>query len=95
MTPQELEACVLAGLLNGGASPDAFDVIASTPEESFSIGFHRRAFSEIKKQALANGLIDMLFISEALGGSSPGRFIRNYAHAGHGTEPERVCRENG
>jgi replicative DNA helicase len=42
MTPQELEACVLAGLLNGGASPDAFDVIASTPEESFSIGFHRR-----------------------------------------------------
>lgn len=70
MTPQELEACVLAGLLNGGASPDAFDVIASTPEESFSIGFHRRAFSEIKKQALANGLIDVLFISEALGGSS-------------------------
>ena len=70
MTPQELEACVLAGLLNGGASPDAFDVIASTPEESFSIGFHRRAFSEIKKQALANGLIAMLFVSEALGGSS-------------------------
>ncbi|HBQ8853236.1 TPA: replicative DNA helicase [Klebsiella variicola subsp. variicola] len=70
MTPQELEACVLAGLLNGGASPDAFDVIASTPEESFSIGFYRRAFSEIKKQALANGLIDMLFVSEALGGSS-------------------------
>lgn len=70
MTPQELESCVLAGLLNGGASPDAFDVIASTPEESFSIVFHRRAFSEIKKQALTNGLIDMLFISEALGGSS-------------------------
>ncbi|HHS9592730.1 replicative DNA helicase [Raoultella planticola] len=70
MTPQELEACVLAGLLNGGATPDAFDVIASTPEESFSIGFHRRAFCEIKKQALANGLIDMLFVSEALGGSS-------------------------
>ncbi|WP_404653718.1 replicative DNA helicase [Raoultella terrigena] len=70
MTPQELEACVLAGLLNGGASPDAFDVIAATPEESFSIGFHRRAFCEIKKQALANGLIDMLFVSESLGGSS-------------------------
>ncbi|HBQ5956555.1 TPA: AAA family ATPase [Klebsiella pneumoniae subsp. pneumoniae] len=70
MTPQELEACVLAGLLNGGATPDAFDVIASTPEEAFSIVFHRRAFSEIKKQALANGLIDMLFVSEALGGSS-------------------------
>lgn len=70
MSPQELEACVLAGLLNGGASPDAFDVIASTPEESFSIGFYRRTFSEIKKQALTSGMIDMLFISEALGGSS-------------------------
>ncbi|ECY6897632.1 phage tail protein [Salmonella enterica] len=70
MSPQELEACVLAGLLNGGASPDAFDVIASTPEESFSIGFYRRTFSEIKKQALTSGMIDMLFISEALGGAS-------------------------
>ena len=70
MTPQELEACVLAGLINGGATPDAFDVIATTPEDSFSIGFHRRAYSEIKKQALTSGMIDMLFISEALGGSS-------------------------
>jgi len=70
LTPQELEACVLAGLINGGATPDAFDVIATTPEDSFSIGFHRRAYSEIKKQALTSGMIDMLFISEALGGSS-------------------------
>ncbi|HBA8509331.1 TPA: replicative DNA helicase [Escherichia coli] len=70
MNPEELEAIVLAGLINGGATPDAFDVIATTPEEAFSIVFHRRAFSEIKKQALANGMIDMLFISEALGGSS-------------------------
>ncbi|MGK0735963.1 replicative DNA helicase [Yokenella regensburgei] len=70
MTPQELEACVLAGLLNGGATPDAFDVIATTPEEAFSIVFHRRAYNEIKKQALTNGLIDVLFVSESLGGSS-------------------------
>ncbi|MDM3130706.1 MULTISPECIES: replicative DNA helicase [Citrobacter] len=70
MTPQELEACVLAGLINGGATPDAFDVIATTPDESFSIGFYKRIFREIKKQALASGMIDMLFISEALGGSS-------------------------
>ncbi|WP_336817820.1 replicative DNA helicase [Cedecea sp. MMO-103] len=70
MSPQELEACVLAGLLNGGATPDAFDVIATTPEESFSIVFHRRAFAEIKKQALANSMIDMMFVSEALGGNS-------------------------
>ncbi len=70
MNPEELEAIVLAGLINGGATPDAFDVIATTPEEAFSIVFHRHAFSEIKKQALANGMIDILFISEALGGSS-------------------------
>ncbi|SMG60189.1 replicative DNA helicase [Cedecea sp. NFIX57] len=70
MSPQELEACVLAGLLNGGATPDAFDVIATTPEESFSIAFHRRAFAEIKKQALANSMIDMMFVSEVLGGNS-------------------------
>lgn len=65
---QELESVVLAGLMNGGATPDAFDVIARTPEEAFSIGYHRRVFSEIKKQALAGGMIDMFFICEAIGG---------------------------
>ena len=68
MTPQELESIVLAGLLNGGATPDAFDVIATTPETAFSTGFFRRAFAEIKKQALTDGMIDLLFVSEALGG---------------------------
>ena len=42
MTPQELEACVLAGLLNGGATPDAFDVLAGTPDEAFCTVFYRR-----------------------------------------------------
>jgi replicative DNA helicase len=92
MTPQELEACVLAGLLNGGASPDAFDVIASTPEESFSIGFHRRAFSEIKKQALANGLIDMLFVSEAWAVVA-WLIYQKFRVCRHGTEPERLRRK--
>lgn len=68
MTPQELESIVLAGLLNGGATPDAFDVIAKTPDTAFSTGFYRRAFAEIKKQALTDGMIDLLFVSEALGG---------------------------
>lgn len=68
MTPQELESIVLAGLLNGGATPDAFDVIATTPDTAFSTGFYRRAFAEIKKQALTDGMIDLLFVSEALGG---------------------------
>lgn len=70
MSPQELESFVLSGLLNGGATPDAFDVIATTPEEAFSVGFYRRTFAEIKKQALADGLIDMMMVSEALGGNS-------------------------
>ncbi|QCT20812.1 replicative DNA helicase [Jejubacter calystegiae] len=70
MSPQDLESFVLSGLLNGGATPDAFDVIATTPEEAFSVGFYRRTFAEIKKQALADGLIDMMMVSEALGGNS-------------------------
>ncbi|ARD61585.1 hypothetical protein Y71_17245 [Kosakonia radicincitans DSM 16656] len=68
MSPQQLESIVLAGLINGGATPDAFDVIATTPDVAFSTSFYRRAFSEIKKQALTNGMIDLLFVSEALGG---------------------------
>ncbi|KDE37444.1 hypothetical protein AW40_07305 [Kosakonia radicincitans UMEnt01/12] len=68
MTPQQLESIVLAGLINGGATPDAFDVIATTPDVAFSTSFYRRAFCEIKKQALTNGMIDLLFVSEALGG---------------------------
>jgi len=66
--PQELESIVLAGLLNGGATPDAFDVIATTPDAAFGTNFFRRVFAEIKKQALTDGMIDVLFISEALGG---------------------------
>ncbi len=65
---QELESVVLAGLMNGGATPDAFDVIARTPEEAFSVGYYRKVFKEIKKQALAGGMIDLMFISEAIGG---------------------------
>lgn len=68
MIAQEMEAIVLAGLLNGGATPDAFDVISTTPDCAFSIGFYRRTFSEIKKQALTDGMIDLLLVSEALGG---------------------------
>jgi replicative DNA helicase len=61
MTPQELESCVLAGLLNGGASPDAFDVIASTPEESFSIVSSSRVLRN-QKTGADERLIDMLFV---------------------------------
>jgi len=67
---QELESIVLAGLINGGATPDAFDVIATTPDDAFCVAYYRTVFREIKKQALADGLIDLLFISEAIGGDA-------------------------
>lgn len=67
-TTQELESVVLAGLMNGGATPDAFDVIATTPEAAFSVWYYRKVFCEIKKQALSGGLIDLMYISEAIGG---------------------------
>lgn len=51
MTPQEMEATVLSGLLVGGATPDALDVIATMPEEAFSIRFHRETYREIKTGA--------------------------------------------
>ncbi|CAI2515348.1 Replicative DNA helicase [Serratia ficaria] len=70
MTPQEMEATVLSGLLVGGATPDALDVIATMPEEAFSIRFHRETYREIKKQALTHGVIDVVLISESLGGDS-------------------------
>lgn len=72
MSPQELEMCVLSGLLNGGATPDAFDVIARLPEAAFSTGFYRSVYREIKTQALAEGIIDMMLICEALGGDHLG-----------------------
>ncbi|MFC0227440.1 replicative DNA helicase [Serratia aquatilis] len=70
MTPQELESAVLSGLLVGGATPDALDVIATMPEEAFSIRFLRDTYIEIKKQALTYGVIDVVLISEAMGGDS-------------------------
>lgn len=70
MTQQEMEAVVLSGLLIGGATPDAMDVIATMPEEAFSVRFHRDTYREIKKQALTDGVIDVVLISEKLGGSS-------------------------
>ncbi|WP_410015836.1 replicative DNA helicase [Sodalis sp. C49] len=74
MTPQELEGAVIGGLLKSGASPDALDVLATLPDEAFSIGFYRTAYREIKKQALSLGVIDGLLISEALGGDSLSKF---------------------
>lgn len=50
MKPQELEAAILSGLLYGGSTPDALEVIATLPEEAFSIRFYRSAYAEIKNR---------------------------------------------
>lgn len=58
MHERELEYAVISGLLAGGASQDAYEVLATLPEEAFSSGYFRNVYKEIKKQALASSLID-------------------------------------
>ncbi|AIZ83043.1 hypothetical protein [Escherichia coli] len=58
MNPEELEAIVLAGLINGGATPDAFDVIATTPEEAFSIVFRKRKLTAVCSHQTRIGNLD-------------------------------------
>lgn len=95
MNPEELEAIVLAGLINGGATPDAFDVIATTPEEAFSIVFHRRAFSEIKKAGTGERHDRHVVYQRSAGRFQPCGSVSNIPDPGNGTESERLCRENG
>jgi len=64
---QEIEASVIGGLLLGGNTPDATDVLATLDPESFSVPFYRLTFKEIKRQANNRGLIDGLLIAEAMG----------------------------
>lgn len=67
MINQEIEASVIGGLLLGGNTPDATDVLATLDPESFSVPFYRQTFKEIKRQANNRGLIDGLLIAEAMG----------------------------
>ncbi|MDM3585483.1 replicative DNA helicase [Proteus mirabilis] len=67
MHEKELEHAVISGLLAGGASQDAYEVLATLPEEAFSSRYFRNVYKEIKKQALASSLIDPFFIADALG----------------------------
>jgi len=70
MNAQNLESQVIGGLLLAGASPDAFSVLSTLPEDAFCIPQFRAAYAEIKRQALSKSLIDPIMISEALGGDS-------------------------
>ncbi|REF27219.1 DnaB helicase-like protein [Xenorhabdus cabanillasii] len=67
MNVYDLEMAVISGLLSGGATPDAYDVLAILPDEAFSSVHLRRVYGEIKKQALSSAIIDPFFIADAMG----------------------------
>ncbi|MBC8951737.1 replicative DNA helicase [Xenorhabdus sp. PB62.4] len=67
MNVYDLEMAVISGLLSGGATPDAYDVLAILPDEAFSSVHLRRVYGEIKKQVLSSAIIDPFFIADAMG----------------------------
>lgn len=67
MINTEIEASVIGGLLLGGYTPDASDVIATLDEESFTVPLYRATYREIKRQAKQRGLIDGLMVAESMG----------------------------
>ncbi|MBJ9866284.1 replicative DNA helicase [Citrobacter amalonaticus] len=64
---QDIEASVIGGLLLGGLTPAAGDVIATLEPEAFSIPLYRKAFEVICKQARNRNLIDALMVAEECG----------------------------
>lgn len=66
---QDIEASVIGGLLIGGLTPTASDVLATLEPEAFSIPLYRKAFEVIRKQARNRNLIDALMVAEACGGA--------------------------
>ncbi|MCP9266837.1 replicative DNA helicase [Xenorhabdus sp. XENO-1] len=67
MNQYDLEMAVISGLLSGGATPDAYDVLATLPDEAFSSVHLRRVYGEIKRLALSRAMIDPFFIADAMG----------------------------
>ncbi len=67
MNEYDLESAVISGLLSGGATPDAYDVLATLPDEAFNSSYLRQVYVEIKKQALGSAIIDPFFIADAMG----------------------------
>lgn len=64
---QDIEASVIGGLLLGGLTPSAGDVLATLEPEAFSIPLYRKAFEVICKQARNRNLIDALMVAEECG----------------------------
>lgn len=64
---QDIEASVIGGLLLGGLTPAASDVLARVDAEAFTIPVYRKAFEVIRKQARNRNLIDALMVAEECG----------------------------
>lgn len=64
---QDIEASVIGGLLLGGLTPEASDVLARVDADAFTIPVYRKAFEVIRKQARNRNLIDALMVAEECG----------------------------
>lgn len=64
---QDIEASVIGGLLLGGLTPSASDVLARMEADAFTIPVYRKAFEVIRKQARNRKLIDALMVAEECG----------------------------
>lgn len=64
---QDIEASVIGGLLLGGLTPAATEVLARIEPEAFTIPIYRKAFEVIRKQARNRNLIDGLMVAEECG----------------------------
>ncbi|KOQ95788.1 replicative DNA helicase [Pluralibacter gergoviae] len=64
---QDIEASVIGGLLLGGLTPQANEVLAMLEPDYFTIALYRRAFVVIRKQARNRRMIDALMVAEECG----------------------------
>jgi len=64
---QDIEASVIGGLLIGGLTPSASEVLATLPAEAFSIPVYQKAYKVIQKHAAVRNLIDGLMVAEECG----------------------------
>ncbi|HEI8866114.1 TPA: AAA family ATPase [Serratia odorifera] len=64
---QDIEASVIGGLLLGGLTPTANDVLATLSPEAFGIKFYQDTYRVIQAQAKTRNLIDPMMVAESMG----------------------------
>lgn len=64
---QDIEASVIGGLLLGGLTPAASEVLATLEPEAFAISLYRKAFTVIQQQARRRNMIDAMMVAEECG----------------------------